>query len=152
VGDVTDCGLKGYENRHAAKQAAKHHHDNHVRAFKCKRGGTGCGYWHLGALPVEVVRGEATVEEFYAARENTSLSALKEKNRSPAGQLRRWRLNTAAGLARDARVLADMMADEEVPDRGSREWREVRGEAIEVLTILPRVLRQLAENGPPGQP
>lgn len=146
MGDVTECGLKGYENRHAAKQAAKHH-SNHVRPFKCKRGGDGCGYWHLGELPVQVLRGEATADEFYAAQDElaTSAGALKEKHRSPAGQLRRWRLNTAAGLQRDAKTLADMLADDEIPDRGRPEWREARRDAAEILEVLPRLLRELAE-------
>ena len=147
MGDVTECGLKGYESRHAAKQAAKHHHSNHVRAFKCKIGGEGCGYWHLGELPVQVLRGEATAEEFYAVRDElaTTLGALKEKQRSPAGQLRRWRLNTAAGLQRDARALADMLADDAVSDRRRPEWHAARRDAADILQVLPRLLRELAE-------
>ena len=146
MGDVTDCGLKGYESRYAAKQAAKHHHHNHVRAFKCTRG---CGYWHLGELPIEVMRGEVTAGEFYEeARTRTpSAAAVKDKQRSPAAQLRRWRMNTAAGVARDWRTLADMLADEEVKDRTCPSWRQARGEAEQVLTVLPRLLRRLAEDG-----
>jgi hypothetical protein len=149
LGDVTDCGLKGYDTRYAAKQAAKHHHHNHVRAFKCKRGGSGCGYWHLGELPIEVMRGEVTAGEFYeeARTRVPSAAAVKDKQRSPAAQLRRWRMNTAAGLARDAKKLADMVADEEVKDRTCPGWREAWLEAEQVLTVLPRLLRQLAEKG-----
>jgi hypothetical protein len=145
LGDVTECGLKGYENRHDARQAAKHHHHNHVRAFKCKR----CSYWHLGELPVEVLRGEATAEEFYEEARNRVPSAaeVKNKQRSPAAQLRRWRMNTASGVARDTKRLADMIADEEVKDRTCPGWREAWLEAEQVLTVLPRLLRRLAEEG-----
>ena len=144
MGDVTECGLKGYENRHAAKQAAKHHHQNHVRAFRCKRG---CGYWHLGELPVEVVRGEATAGEFYAGRQT---APAEKKQRSPAAQLRRWRLNTAAGITRDSRVLAELVADQEVFARDSPGWRQARDDAARLLGVLPRLLRELAEHRPAG--
>jgi hypothetical protein len=149
VGDVTECGLKGYENRHAAKQAAKHHHHNHVRAFKCKRG---CGYWHLGELPVEVMRGDLTAGEFYTGRDQPVIPS-KEKQRSPAAQLRRWRLNTAAGIARDSKALAELLADQEVFARDSPGWKQARDDAAEILAALPRLMRQLAEHrAPDGQP
>lgn len=127
MGSVAECGLKGYETRHAANQAKKTHHDKHVRAFQCRK--PGCPYWHLGELPQKVVQGEMTAGEFYAGQENVPA----EKRRSTRAQLRRWRLNTAALLERDARVLADMLAAAEVTD------------ARAALRRLPKMLRQLAE-------
>lgn len=139
MGSVTECGVKGYENRHDAKQASKGHHDSHVRPYRCQD----CGYWHLGALPEQVIRGELTADEFYRERADRA----RENRRSPAAMLRRARLKASRLLARDAAVLAEMWADRQIPGRDDVWWKESYHDSTKMIADLVELLAELAGPG-----
>lgn len=145
MGSVTECGVRGYETRHAAKQAANGHHDNHVRPYKCRD----CDYWHVGALPPEVIRGDMTAAEFYEEKADAA-AAAREHRRSPEATLRRARLKASRLLARDAAVLAEMWADRQIPGRDDVWWKESYDDSAKMIADLSEILRELA--GPGGQP
>jgi hypothetical protein len=135
MGSVTECGLKGYETRHAAKQAARGHHDSHVRPYRCRGG---CDYWHVGALPEAVIRGDVTAGELYDHRE------ASQGRRSPAGQLRRSRISAARILKRDSEALAEMWADMQTSDRDLDQWKAAQHQAARMIDQLQQLMRIVA--------
>lgn len=145
MGDMANCGRRGHMSRRAAKaHAARHHPGEKLRAYYCRQG---CGYWHLGELPRDVVAGDVTAAEFYDQPERWP---RPEPGRSPKAQLRRWRLNAATAVEKDLPALADAWADRCVPDRGNDAWACARRDACAILGELPGLLRELA--GPPDSP
>lgn len=61
-----ECGKRGYLSRADAKRVLRRHRKgpkpNHmVRPYQCPN----CGYFHLGAPPIEVKRGLMTAAEFF---------------------------------------------------------------------------------------
>lgn len=136
--------MKGYDNRHAAKQAtSKGHHDGHVRPYQCQK----CGYWHVGTLPAAVIQGEMTAAEFYDAQAARA-EAGRNRRRSPEAQLRRARISAARLLARDGAVLAEMWADCQAGDREGAEWADARNHAATMIRNLQELIKVLA--GPGG--
>lgn len=109
-----------------------------MRAYRCKE--RGCGYWHLGELPREVVAGNLTVGEFY----QTGTYPRPEPGRSATAQIRRWRRNAAVAVEKDMLALAEGWADRQVADRRNDAWAIARREAAAVLEAIPDLLRELA--------
>jgi hypothetical protein len=59
------CGKLMYNGRKIARSAARRHSD-HKSAYPCPHNPL---WWHIGALPVDIVRGHLTRDEFFGRAE-----------------------------------------------------------------------------------
>lgn len=60
IGVCDTCGKRKYLNRADAKAVAKRLNDDHVVAYRCPHSQ---GYWHVGHLPIPVIKGIALKSE-----------------------------------------------------------------------------------------
>jgi hypothetical protein len=59
---MNECRKIRYYSRRDARRARRHLYSGHMQAYRCRKG---CNAWHLGHLPLAVLRGFKSKAEVY---------------------------------------------------------------------------------------